>query len=314
MIGPFALTLIFTGITAAVGFVLLWLYHRWRGPRDAAAARLAADGMPANLRLLPRTPLTGPVRGPASAIDQAMAVLMSESGLGWSPEAAFLAALAVALLAGGGLLVFDYEPLLSLAAFGLGFVSVLGFFVFRRIRRRQQIMEQLPDAIEMLAHSIRAGETVTQGVAAVAATAIEPVRHEFKRCHGQLELGLSMDSATIALAERLPVIESRILAAALMVHQEAGGRLAQALERLARVCRDRLNFQLQFRAATTSGRLSTLVIASAAPLVGVYLWYFQRPYFQQFFVLPYGQLVLGAAIVLQLVGLLWIFRILSADY
>jgi tight adherence protein B len=127
-------------------------------------------------------------------------------------------------------------------------------------------------------------------------------------------MGLSMDSAMRALTYRAPLPEVRILAATLTVQRHAGGNLPITLERLVRVIRDRISYRRQFRATTAAGRISTIMIALAGPLVFAYLFIWQRDYLREFLELPQGQMLLVLAIVLQVIGLLWIYRLLSTDY
>ncbi len=99
-----------------------------------------------------------------------------------------------------------------------------------------------------------------------------------------------------------------------MVQRRTGGNLPLTLERLARVVRDRLSYYRQFRAATAAGRLSALVIALAGPLLVAYMMTFQPDYIEMLFTTRLGQILLGLAITLQVIGIFWIWRLVRTDY
>jgi tight adherence protein B len=176
------------------------------------------------------------------------------------------------------------------------------------------LREQFPDAVDMLARSIRAGETLDQAIETVGVAARDPMGTEFRRCARHLDMGLSVDAAMQALTRRAPIFETRILAATLMVQRRTGGNLPLTLERLAKVVRDRLSYYRQFRAATASARLSALIIALAGPLLLAFMFYFQPDYIDDLFTTRLGQMLLAVAIVLQVIGVIWIFRLLRTSY
>jgi tight adherence protein B len=142
----------------------------------------------------------------------------------------------------------------------------------------------------------------------------KPLGPEFERLARQLEMGLSIKAAMRSITRRTPVAEIRIFASTLMVQRETGGSLPTTLERLSGVIRDRLSYKRQFKAATGSGRISTMLIGIAGPLIALYLLVFQRDYFNKFFDSFPGQLMLLTAVLLQIIGFIWIYRLLKSDY
>ena len=105
----------------------------------------------------------------------------------------------------------------------------------------------------------------------------------------------------------------RIFSSAISVHRDAGGNIAETLERLARVIRDRRNYHRQMRAVTGAGRISVLVIAALGPLLFAYLFLFQPEYGQGLWEDSVGRGMLMLAVVLQVVGLFWVSRLLKSD-
>ena len=199
-------------------------------------------------------------------------------------------------------------------ALAIGMLVPLVYLMVKRSRRMRAIQQQLPDVLDLLARAVRAGESLDQAIALAGREMPEPLGPEFRRCAHQLEMGLSYTGTMHSLARRVRTVELRILVTSLLVHQKTGGKLPPVLERLAGVVRDRLSYRRQFRAATASGRLSAVLIATAGPLVFLYMMTFQPDYIRGFFEQPLGWSLLAAAVGLQLLGLTWIAGLLRTDY
>jgi Flp pilus assembly protein TadB len=159
-----------------------------------------------------------------------------------------------------------------------------------------------------------AGLAAGSPIELVGATVTEPLGGEFRRCSRQLKLGLSLDSVMQQMVRRAPLTEVRIFATALVVQRRTGGNLPLTLERLGRVVRDRISYHRQFRASTGAGRVSAILIGAAGPLVAIYLMIWQREYIGRFTETFTGQALLTTAIVLQVVGVIWIYLTLRSDY
>ncbi len=236
--------------------------------------------------------------------------LIYETGLGISPLTALGLILMSGLLLGGSLGIWFDEPLPAFVGLVIGVLLPLPCFAWRRARYLRQLQEQLPDAVDLLMRAVRAGESLDQAIALAAEEIPKPLGLEFQRCARQLDMGLSVASAVQGLAQRVPMLETRIFAATLAVHRRAGGNLATALERLASVIRDRISYRRQFRAASAGGRMAALLISSVGVLAFVVLWIVQPEYLKPFFEQPIGWALLGTAVMLQVVGLLWVFAML----
>ncbi|MCA9154473.1 MAG: type II secretion system F family protein [Pirellulaceae bacterium] len=252
--------------------------------------------------------------GIVGQIDQRFSRFMAQTGVDLDPDTAFLVAVAVGLLLCGVVLLWRDDMLESAVAMLVGMASVLAYYSWRRSKRRSEIQEQLPDVMDSLARAVRAGQSLDQAIKLVGQTSAKPLGPEFKRCAKQLDMGLSVDSAMRSLSRRAPISEIRILATTFMVQRRSGGSLPTTLERLSHVIRDRINYHRQFKAATGAGRVSTTLIAVAGPLVAAYLIIFQREYFDRFTATSAGQALLASAILLQVVGITWIYSLLKSDY
>ena len=246
-------------------------------------------------------------------IDQGFDRLVLETGYEFTPAAAFLLLVCSALALGGGLWLYLDEPLAGIVGGVTGLLLPLAVMVVRRSRRITRVREELPYVLDMLARGTRAGQSVEQAIQLVAAEADGVLGPEFQRCGQQLEMGRGFDKALKALAGRIRIVEMRILATTLIVQRQTGGRLSETLERMAGVVRDRLNAHRQIKASTGAGRASTLIIASVAPIAYAAMFLFYRPHVQYLFDDQFGRLLLMIALILEIVGLVWVFYLLRRE-
>ncbi|GAB4135834.1 MAG: type II secretion system F family protein [Planctomycetaceae bacterium] len=246
-------------------------------------------------------------------IDQGFDRLILESGLDVSPSGAGLMVIAWSILTGGLVLVVFDNPLYAVATSVVSLVLVLFVLSIIRRRRMRKIREQIPNVADLLARGVRAGESLDQAIAMVGKESGGPLGSEFARCSRQLEMGRSMEAVMRTLTSRIRLIETRILASTLIVHRMTGGNLAIALERMASVIRDRINYQRQLRAATGAGRLSATIIAIINPLVFLLLFVWQPDHMQTLLEDSFGRMLLGMALVLEVVGIIWVLRILKSE-
>jgi tight adherence protein B len=279
-------------------------------------------GQPARLPRLRLEAEQNGARGLADRFDHWFSLLIEQTGVALTPQAAFLLMITVGLLSGGALFLWRDNIMLGVASALVGMLLVMGVFVYLRGRRQRAIWEQFPGSIELMARAIRAGESLDQAIEMVGDNVAEPLATEFQRFAGQLKMGLSINAAVRAFTRRVPLAESRFLAASLVVQRRAGGNLPVTLERLAKVCRDRLNYYRQFRAMTATGRGSAIMIIVTTLAATAFMW-FWGPDYAQFRVDSDGQAIeyystaytmMAVAIGLQIVGLIWIYRILKTDY
>lgn len=262
-------------------------------------------------------PLSGdltPPEGFTERMDYGFRNLVYQSGLEIEPEPAFLLMVFSGLVVGGGLFVWRDDLFAGCAGFVIGFVVPWVFLIYSRADRMKKIREQLPSSMEMMSRAVRAGETLDQAVDGAGRTTENPLGIEWRRAARHLDLGLSVPAAMKSMTKRVPLMEMRILSTALNVQRRTGGNLGQTLDRLANVIRDRLSYQRSFQAATGSSRMATLLIAFAGPAVFTYMMAFQPDYMGQFFSLPGGLALLGIAVVLQVIGLIWVYNLLRNDY
>ncbi len=243
---------VFCAIALIVAVVYLWVSGMFAERGRVIGQRLAPDHDSTSgpqLSAVGLQPLAAP-RGLTGRIDHWFASLIKESGADISPETASLLSLTVGLFLGALLFLWSDDVFLGALGMLIGMLCVLSYFFVRRARRRRAMLELLPEAIDLLARAVKAGETLEQGLHLVGDHVHEPLGLEFRRSASHLGMGLSVDAAMRSLSRRVAVLEMQLLAATLIVQRRAGGNLPDTLQTLAKVVRDRLSYHRQFRAAT----------------------------------------------------------------
>jgi tight adherence protein B len=127
-------------------------------------------------------------------------------------------------------------------------------------------------------------------------------------------MGLGLPAVMRSLSSRLKIYEVRIFATTLIVHRQMGGNVVAVLERLAQVVRERINYRRQLRATTAAGRMSAGLVGLVTPSVFLYFFFFRPEYVTTMLNSPLGQSMLITTVVLEVVGLVWMVRILKPSY
>ena len=183
----------------------------------------------------------------------------------------------------------------------------------RRTKRLYTFEEQLPEAIDLLSRAIRAGHPLTSGLKMVAEETQEPISGEFRRTHEENRFGLPFEDALLALADRVSIIDVRILTTAILIQREVGGNLAEVLDNLAGVIRVRFTIRRQLRVYTAQGRFSGYVLAALPIAVGAAIYSLNPPYISLLFTDPMGKLLVLMAVIFQIIGFLWIRKIVNIE-
>lgn len=303
----------FLAITSAVGAVALVLRDLY-SPRRVAVGG-AGGGMAVGRGLRRRMNVFDEEqsRSLSGRIDQAFDRLILETGFDVTPLVAFLGLLASGLLIGGSFWVYFDQMLVGVCGMMIGMAVPLVVMSIHRRRRLRAVREQLPSVLDLLSRAVRAGSSADGAIRLVGEEAGGVLGHEFRLCARQINLGRSLASAIQSLSVRVRVVELRILATTLSVQRQTGGNLAQTLDRMSAVIRDRLSAHRQMRAATGAGRASVLLIATISPIAYVIMFFWQPEHMQIMLDDPMGHMMLTAAIVLEVVGLLWVAALLRQD-
>jgi tight adherence protein B len=212
----------------------------------------------------------------------------------------------------GTLLLTLYWPAALAAGVVAGFLPYL-YVRRRRYKRLYAFEEALPEAIDLLARAIRAGHPLSAGLKMVADETRDPIATEFRRAHEENRFGLPFEDAILAMADRVSIVDVRILVTAILIQREVGGNLAEVLDNLSGVIRARFTIRRQLRVYTAQGRFSGYVLAVLPIATGAGIYALNPSYIRLLFTDPMGKLMLITAIVFQIIGFLWIRKIVDIE-
>jgi tight adherence protein B len=188
------------------------------------------------------------------------------------------------------------------------------YLVQTRNLRIRRFTEQLPEAIDLMARGLRAGQALPAAIEIVAQESDDPLRTEFRRAADEQSFGLPFREAMLNLSRRAPVPDLQFLVTAILVQRETGGNLAQILDKTSHVIRERVRVAGQVRIRTAQGRFTGWVL-SALPFVVFIGMNFLHPGFESvLFEDPNGRLWVEIAAVSMVVGLMAIRRIVNIKY
>lgn len=249
--------------------------------------------------------------GPASsgvfgAIQQKVAHWLDDAELGFSPTAVLLTVVLTPVWCAICGFVFGFSADWMLGTVLVPPLAVVAALMLRRNQRRKVFDEMLPEAVSLLARSAHAGLSIDQSVAIAEETLTGRIAREFSLCRQQLQIGSSLGCAFRAMALRTRSPDVSFLATILSVHREAGGHLAETLDRLAAVLQDKLTMRRQLQASTSAGRFATKMLVPFAPVLFVLLSIVQPEHTAKFFASPLGWTVFLSGMVLELIGIAWV--------
>jgi tight adherence protein B len=186
------------------------------------------------------------------------------------------------------------------------------FYVRTRQRQRADEFElQLVDALALMAGGLRAGYTFLQGAEAVVRELPSPIRDEFSSLLEDLRVGVAMEEAVLTLARRIRSEEVDMLATAILIQRTSGGNLAEILDNIGYTIRERLRIRREIMTLTAQERISSYIVG-ALPIACFVLLTINNPaYLSNLFDIPLGHVLLGAAVVLEIVGFYIIRRIID---
>ena len=238
-------------------------------------------------------------------------MMVEQSGLNLTPQRLLLYMLGAAVA--GAAFMLALQRHWSVVAVGAVVAGIAPHFfvLFKRNARLHKLLSQLPDAFDLMGRIIRAGQTISQGLQAVGEEFDQPVAGEFAYCFEQQNLGLSPEMAMRDLARRTGLLEIKIFVLAMLVQQQSGGNLAELLDKLSGIIRERFRIKGKIKALTAEGRFQALILLCLPPLILAAMLALNRDYTQSLMNYP---LLLVGMFVAELLGALWIRKIINFDY
>ena len=174
-------------------------------------------------------------------------------------------------------------------------------------KRMRLFLEQMPDGLDMISQSLQAGLGLTQAMVFVAKEMADPLGTEFSVFIEEVNLGLPLADALKKLEERMSLPEVRLFNTALLVQREVGGSLAELLNKLADIIRDRFRIERLIKSLTGQNRMSAWVVCSIPPFLAVFMFFREREMMNDMISDPVGRGMLAVALLLEVLGIL-VFR------
>ena len=199
----------------------------------------------------------------------------------------------------------------------LAFVAGLGIqpMILKRKRtvRINKFEEHFPEALDLLSRAVRAGHAFSAGMKMVADELEDPVGPEFRKAFDEQNYGLPLKESLNALAERIPLLDVKFFATAVLIQRETGGNLAEILDNLANVVRERFKIRRQVRVHTAHGRFTGYVLMALPAFLAVALMFINPEHMNLLFEEKLGQMMIVACIVMQAIGFIWIKQIVKIE-
>jgi tight adherence protein B len=237
-------------------------------------------------------------------------LLVEGSGLGVTSNAVIGIAAVIGVAA--AILAYVLLPLLLVPpmAFAVGAALPVFFIKKKRDARLEKLLSQLPDAFDLMARVIRAGQTMSQAFRSVSDEFPAPISSEFAVCFEQQNLGIPPETALRDLAQRTGLLELKILVVAIVVQEQTGGNLADMLDKLSGVIRERYRMRGVIKTLTAEGRMQAALLLGLPPALFLMMLFMNRPYALELFDHP---ILIVITLISEAIGGLWIRSIVNFE-
>jgi tight adherence protein B len=185
------------------------------------------------------------------------------------------------------------------------------FFWMKRKSRLAKFAKQLPEALELISRALRAGHSLAAGFKLCADEMGLPISTEFERCYEAQNLGQPLEDAIEEMTDRVPNLDLRFFATAVILQRQTGGDLAEILDKIGHLVRERYKIYGMIQALTGEGRLSGAVLLALPPVLAIVMWRLNPGYLSMLFTDPMGHQMLAAGVVLQILGAIVIKKIIN---
>jgi tight adherence protein B len=185
---------------------------------------------------------------------------------------------------------------------------------YRRAKRIKKFEDQFPESIDLIARALRAGHALPTGLGMVADEMPPPVGTEFRMLFDEQNFGLTLPDAMRNFAKRVPLLDARFFVTAVLTQRESGGNLAEVLDNLASVIRERFKVKRQVQVISAHGRITGVVLSALPPCLAAVIMVISPSHLQILAHDPLGQKMIVAAIVMQVLGTIIIRKLCDIEY
>jgi tight adherence protein B len=229
--------------------------------------------------------------------------MLEQAGLRWPP--ARLVHLCLVSFAGGVVAGYILLPIPNILDLLVGAVAGCAPLLYVSVKRRARLKrfeELFPDTLEFIGRSMRAGHAFSVSLEMIHREFQEPIAGEFRRTFEEHNLGLPIEVALQKLGQRVPSLDVHFFVSAVLLQKRTGGNLAEILDKLAYVIRERFKLRGRIRAVSAHGKMTATALSCIPLAVAILMFYTNPDYVNFFFKDDVGQLMLGGAVLLQLIG------------
>jgi tight adherence protein B len=269
---------------------------------DSVLQRTMDGPLPEIERFVMRTPVGSP-----------LASLIAQSGVRTTPGAVLLISLLLAILFGLLAVVFVRFWYVAPVASAVGAALPFGWLRYKRTGRLHKFEEQFPEALDVLSRAVRAGHAFQSALGMAADELGSPVGPELKKVFEQQNFGLPLRDALDQLAARVPILDVKFFVTAVLIQRDSGGNLAEILDNLASVVRERFKVQRQVRVHTAHGRFTGYVLLALPACLAILLTMINPEHMAPLFREPLGHQMLGGVMVMQVIGYFWIRKVIKIE-
>jgi tight adherence protein B len=285
--------------------------------RDVSLDTRSADPVAADGTVVKRG-LEGPLPGldrlmARSKAGAGFARLIEQSGVRTTPSGVIIWSLAAALIMGMVVSWLVPQPFAAPLAALMAGVAPMAWLLNRRSSRLKRFEEQFPEALDLLARAIRSGQAFQTALGMVADELPDPVGPEFRKTFDQQNFGLPLRDALNEMSVRISILDVRFFVTAVLIQRDTGGNLAEILDNLAHVVRERFKIRRQVRVHTAHGRFTGYVLMALPGALAVALTFINPDHMALLFHEKMGQTMLMGAVVMQVIGYVWIRKVIKIE-
>jgi Flp pilus assembly protein TadB len=310
----FMLAMLMLGKLSRVGRdrTLTGMYNKY-GPRhEIAPAQKEAE--PQNSGKMATTAVSAVGHMMTSGTHERLARKLDLAGVTRKPaEWALFGGLLGVVIAATLSLVTSYVLLGVLAGAVIGWLTMRMSLSVRILRRRSAFSDQLPDILQLIASTLQAGFSLPQALDAVVREQGQPAAGEFSRALAEARLGARLDDGLDAVATRMESDDLHWTVMAIRIQQGVGGNLAEVLMTIATTIRERAAMRRQVRALSAEGRLSAYILVALPIIVATWLFITSGPYMRPLYTTTMGEILLGLAVGLVVIGALVMRKMIKVE-
>lgn len=237
--------------------------------------------------------------------------MLDQANLHITPSRLIMFSVMAGLLGGLAASVLTvFIPLMILAGFVCASLPFLHVY-WRRKKRFDAFLEQLPDTLDLISRALSAGHAFSEALYMVSQEMPDPIATEFRKAYEEQNLGLSVKLALENLTQRMPILDLQLCVTAILIQRETGGNLAEILEKVAYTIRERFRIMGDLKTLTTSSRMSAWLLCGLPIFVVLAVTVMNPEYMSVLWKDPRGHYLIAAALFMQISGMLIVRKILQ---